>query len=101
MDSPNRMTNMNTGSQFATPPLDWNDNRLSPQLHWKIATTTPNAAATESRLSAMAFAAMTSERNDTSSSRNANSSTNPNTRGTELLSAALKSYEFAVMPVTA
>ena len=46
---------MNIGSQLAMPPLDWNPSRPSPQPHWKIATSAPYAAATESRLSRIAF----------------------------------------------
>ena len=92
---------MNIGSQFAMPPFDSKPSRFSPQPHWKIATSTPYAAATESRLSRIALTAITIERKDTSRRPKANSSTNPKTSGIDFVCAALKSSEFAVWPVTA
>ena len=32
---------MKIGSQDAIPPFDWKLSRLSPQPHWKTATSTP------------------------------------------------------------
>ena len=75
------------------PPFDWKPSRLSPQPHWKTATSTPYAAPTESRLSTIAFTAITIERNETSSSRNANTSTKPNTIGAFCFSSAFSSAD--------
>ena len=46
------------------------------------------------------FAAITSERNDTSISTNANSRTKPNTSGATVFIWSLKSFDWAVSPVT-
>src|SRR6266511_1752085 len=96
MESPNRITNMNIGSQFAIPPFDLKSRMPSPQPYWKNAFIIKDAAPTERRLSRIAFAATTIERNVTSSNRKANVSTNPNTIGTDRFIAVLKSGESAV-----
>ena len=83
------------------PPFDSKSSRFSPQPHWKTATRTPYAAATESRFRTIAFSATTIERNEISISRNANSSTNPKTRGIDVFIAADESLSIAVVPVTA
>ncbi len=72
-----------------------------PQPSWKTSTSTPYAAATESRFSSTALTAMTSDLNVTSISRNASSSTNANTSGAVVLIWPSKSRVWAVMPVTA
>jgi hypothetical protein len=92
---------MKIGSHDAMPPLERKFSRLAPQPYWKMATSTPYAAPTDSRFSTIAFTAMTIERNESSRSRNANVSTNANTSGAECLSNALPSAEDAVSPVTA
>ena len=51
------------------------------QPSWKTRTSTPNAAAVESRFSRIALIGMTIERNATSSSRNDRPSTNAMTSG--------------------
>jgi hypothetical protein len=101
MDSPNRITNRNSGSQSEMLPLDWKFRRFSPQPHWKTATSRPYAAATESRLSTIEVAAITTDRNETNSSRNARPSTNASTSGMLRSSEAVKSTELAVERVTA
>ena len=92
---------MKIGSQNAIPPLDWKLRMFSPQPNWKVATSTPYAAPTDSRFSTIALIAITIERNESSSRMNANVSTKPNTSGAERLSSALASAEAAVPPVTA
>src|ERR1700759_1789531 len=92
---------MNSGSQGATAWLEVNPRASAPQPNWNTATTTPYAAATESRFRTTALTAITSERNEASSSRKANVSTKPNTSGTELFIIAFQSCEAAVSPVTA
>ena len=74
---------MKIGSHCAMPPFDLKFSRCSPQPYWKTATTTPYAAPTESRLSTTALAAITIDRNATSSRPNARSSTNPKTSGAD------------------
>ena len=95
------MTNRNIGSHGVMPPFDWKSSRFSPQPHWKVATSTPYAAATERRLRTIAFSATTIERNEISIRMNANSRTKPNTSGTDFFMPALQSVSAAVMPVTA
>src|SRR4051812_40687911 len=63
---------MNIGSQLAIPPFEWKSSRPSPQPHWKNATMTPYAAATESRLRTIALSAITIDLNETSSRPSAN-----------------------------
>ena len=82
---------MNSGSHGATAPLDVKSRRFVPQPNWNTATTTPYAAATDSRFRMTALAAITSERNDASSSRNAKVSTKPNTSGSELFIISFQS----------
>ena len=70
------------------------------QPHWKIATTTPNAAATLSRFIAIALSATNTERNTTSRSSAEISTTAPRNSGSLLDSRLLKSANNAVVPPT-
>jgi len=63
-------------------PVDLKPSSDSRWPYWKIHTSTPYAAPTDSRLSTTALAGITIERKVTSSSRNAVESTNANTSGT-------------------
>ena len=69
------------------PPFEVKSNTPSPQPYWKIAISTPYAAATDSRLRRIAFSAITIERNETRSKPKAKIRTNPNTIGALLLSS--------------
>ena len=69
------------------PPFEVKSNRLSPHPYWKIAISTPYAAATESRLRMIAFTAITIDRNETRSSPKAKIRTKPNTNGALLFSS--------------
>src|SRR6266516_2886306 len=92
---------MKIGSHDAIPPFDWKPRKLSPQPHWKTATSTPYAAPTESRLRTIAFTAITIDRNETRSRMNAKTRTKPNTIGAFCFSKAFSSADCAVGPVTA
>src|SRR3954454_10126605 len=81
------------------PPVEPKPRNL-PAPCWKTSTSTPYAAATESRLSRIALAATTIERKATSISANANSSTNAITGARFDLSSAAESFHEAVRPVT-
>ena len=83
------------------PPLRWKSSRLSPQPHWKTATSTPYAAPTESRLSTIALIGITSDRNETSRSRNAKQRTKAKTSGADDFIFSFQSFDPAVVPVTA
>jgi hypothetical protein len=83
------------------PPFDWKPRKLSPQPHWNSATSTPYAAPTESRLSTIAFTAITIDLNETSSRMKAKTRTKPNTMGAFAFSSAFSSADWAVGPVTA
>src|SRR6266540_6999399 len=84
----------------ATPPVKSKPRICFPHPCWKTSTSTPYAAATESRLSRIAFTAITSERNEKSNRTNANVSTNRNTNGADDFIESLKSFVNAVSPVT-
>ena len=71
------------------------EQRLGP-VCWKTRTSTPYAAPTESRLRTIAFSGTTIERKATSSSRNANASTNAITYGTPCFICRVKSTSSAV-----
>src|SRR5215204_3940502 len=100
MDSPNSTTNMNSGSQLVIAPVELKPSSDSPQPCWNTSTSSPYAAPMDSRFSTIALAAITSDRNETSSSTNASSSTNTNTSGPLLDTCSLKSIEPAAAPVT-
>src|ERR1039458_3644754 len=68
--------------------------------HWKIATTTPNEAATLSRFIAIAFTATNTERKTISSRSAEISTTAPMKSGSLLASKLLKSANNAVVPPT-
>src|SRR5215510_762620 len=70
------------------------------QSCWNTSTSTPKAAATESRLSTIALTAITIDRNAASSNTKANASTNANTSGAVRCIESPKSFEIAVSPVT-
>src|SRR6266487_3751087 len=101
MDSPNSTTNRNSGRKLAIAPGLVKPSSDCPQPHWKIATMTPYAAATDSRLRMTAVSAMTSDRKAMSSRANASSSTKPNTHQDRCPISALKSTVEAVRPPTA
>ncbi len=65
--------------------------RDAPQPCWKTATRMPYAAPTDSRFSTIEVTATVSERNDSSISTKANTTTNANTGTTEPTSWSLKS----------
>ena len=76
MDSPNRITKSRIGRKGSIPPVASKPSSDLPQPSWKTSTSTPYAAATESRLSSTALTAMTSDLNVTSIKTNASRSTN-------------------------
>ncbi len=94
-------TKRKSGSQLTIAPFVWKPKTLASQPCWNTATRIPYAAPTESRLSATAVAAITSDRKVSSSSTKARPSTNRNTHGRRERICALKSYVPAVIPVTA
>src|SRR6266536_432536 len=79
MDSPNRITNRNSGSHEVIAPVAFAPIREAPQPYWNTATRMPYAAPTDSRLRTTALSGITMERKVTSSSRNASAITNPKT----------------------
>ena len=83
------------------PPVVSKPRRALPHPSWKTSTSTPYAAATESRLSNTALTAMTSDLNVTSIKTSASSSTNANTSGAVVFIWLSKSRVWAVIPVTA
>ena len=82
------------------PPTELKPSKDSRWPSWKIHTSTPYAAPTDSRFSTIAVAGITSERKVTSSSRNASASTNTKTHGARAFMRSLKSLDIAVLPVT-
>src|SRR5918994_2001623 len=100
MESPNRITNRNSGSHEVTAPVDSNPSSDSRWPSWKIQITTPYAAPTDSRLSRIALIGITIDRNVTSRRANAIANTNANTTGTRSCISWLKSSDPAVNPVT-
>ena len=82
-------------------PFEWKPRSGCAQRCWKTSTRTPYAAPTESRFSTIAFSGTTIERNATSSSTNANASTNAITYGIPCFIWRVKSTSSAVTPVTA
>ena len=100
MDSPNTMANTITGTQASIgPPLPMPSVSAS-QPHWKIATTTPNAAPAASRFMTAAVSGMTTLRNAISSSRNDSPTTAAMNSGILADSTWVKSTETAVCPNT-
>src|SRR4051795_3002361 len=94
------MMNRNSGIQLVSPSDASNCNCFSKWPYWKTQTSMPYAAATENRLSTTPVIATTTDRNETSNSRNASPSTKPNTHGRLASSRALKSVFTALDPVT-
>ena len=80
--------------------MELKPSRLLPKPCWKTSTSTPYAAATDSRLSRIALTAITSERNATSISANASRSTKATTIGVFDFSSSAWSFHCAVRPVT-
>src|SRR5579859_1005870 len=68
MDSPNRITNRNIGTQVTTGTFSGNPNSDPPQPHQEIAVSTPYAAVIDSRFITAALTAITTDRNTTVSS---------------------------------
>src|SRR5262249_3848370 len=101
MDRPNRTTNRNSGIQEVIDPVDLKSRNDSRWPCWKIHTSTPYAAPTDSRLSRIALIGITIERNVSSSNTNASPRTNANTIGARDLLLELKSAFPADSPVTA
>src|SRR5918994_1526845 len=101
MDSPKSTTKRNIGSHATTAPLERKSSSPSAQVCWKTSTSSPYAAATESRFSAIAVVATTTERKETSTSTNVSPSTKAITHGSRALSIAEKSTVAAVPPPTA
>ena len=100
MDSPNRTTNRNSGSQLATECVLVKLRSDCPQPRWNSATTTPWAAAADSRLRVTAVRGMRIERKETSSRTNASSKTNAKTQPVRCPMRVLKSTVPAVSPAT-
>ena len=74
------MAKMKIGTQLSIT-ADWASPSGAEDPSWNTATMTPNAAAVDSRLRAMALIGITSEWKTTSSSRNDRPRTNANTSG--------------------
>ena len=91
---------MKIGRNATMPPVYSKPSRPLPQPCWKISVIAPNVAATDRRLSTIAFAAITIDRNVSSRIMNASSSTKAKTSGTARFIWSLKSFEFAVWPET-
>ena len=81
MDSLNRTTNRNSGTQVTTCPEDWKSRMRSAHSPPDTSTSTPNAAATESALSSPATSATTTDRDATAIIRTVSPTTNPITHG--------------------
>ncbi len=75
-----------------TPPVDWNPSRPWPTPCWKTSTRIPYAAATDRQLRMIALAATTIERNATSISPNAKTSTKATTMGSAERISSLESF---------
>src|SRR5262245_47658898 len=74
--------------------------QLDPQPHWKIATTTPYAAPTESRFIAAAFSPIASDRNAAVSRISDIRTTAKMRSGNRSITFEVKSTDPAVVPVT-
>ena len=72
---------MKIGTQLSITPPGWMPSTSANQPSWKTSTSTPNAAAVESRLRRIALIGMTTERKAISISRNDSPSTNRKIRG--------------------
>jgi hypothetical protein len=81
LDRPNKITNRNSGSQEVIVPLERKRRIGSAQRCWKTSTSTPYAAATESRFSATAVSGTITDRNATISRPKASTSTNATAYG--------------------
>src|SRR5204862_328458 len=81
------------GSHVTTAPFEWKLINPSRWPSWKIQTSTPYDAATESKFNRIALIGTTIERNVSSNSRKASPSTNANTIGKRCFTVVLKSRE--------
>ena len=94
------MANRITGRKARIGPVRSMPNSSLPYPSWKTATTTPNAAAADSRFITAAVAATTRLRKTAVSSRNDSSTTTPTNSGSLSAMTALKSWKIAVAPPT-
>src|SRR5262245_3733098 len=97
---PNSPTHRNSGIQEISAPVEWKPRNDSRWPSWKIQTRTPYAAPTDSRLRMIALTGITIDRNVNSNRRNAAPSTKPKTIGRCDLVTSVKSFDWAVKPVT-
>src|SRR2546421_2282577 len=99
MDSPKTMANIIIGTYDSIGTFPVTPSAGPPQPHWKTATTTPYAAAIDSRFIAAAFSASSGARNITSNSTNAASTTTAMTTGSRFESWSRNSSWAAMLPV--
>ena len=85
------MANISIGTKAGIGSFSWMPINDDPQPHWKIATTTPYAAPTDSRFSTAALVAITTDRNATVSRTKASSTTARISQGMRLAIFAVKS----------
>src|SRR5690349_4581536 len=100
MESPKRTETMITGRKGSIGPPAPRPSTSLPQPHWKIATTTPNVAATAATFISAALSGMASERKPTRSSRQPRPITTPTKRGSLSTMTSAKSSYPAVTPPT-
>lgn len=81
MESPKRITNRNSGTRDPIDPVERKSSSPSAQVCWKTRTSSPSAAAADSRFSATPISPRTTERNAYSVIRKVTSSNAPRTSG--------------------
>ena len=100
MDSPNRIAKIRIGTQLDTGTAWSIPSRRTPQPHWKTATSTPYAAAMESRFIAAALIGTATERNTMASRSTETPTTNAITSQSRWSSSSVMSANSGVVPVT-